>query len=121
MIPYHWDVTPQLRNQREKIRIKLLNGVVLNADHPMLIETNSLILVNIINRDGPEKWKTMLEPMITWMNSDNYTNMRAGLDTFCFIFNGVDDRIHIIIPGLMNQLYQIYTKPEADEEIRKKV
>jgi hypothetical protein len=51
--------------------------------------------------------------MMTWMNSDDYMNMRAGLDTFCHIFNHVDDRIHIIVPGLLTQLYQIYTKPEV--------
>lgn len=63
----------------------------------------------------------MLEPMVQWMNSETYLHMRAGLETFCHIFNDVDDRIHIIVPELMNKLYQIYTKPEADEGIRKKV
>ena len=51
--------------------------------------------------------------MICWMNNDQLMNIKAGLDTFCHIFNQVDDRIHIIIPNLMNQLYQIYTKPEV--------
>ena len=43
LISYHWDTTPQVKNQREKIRIKLLNGVVLNANHSCLIHTNALI------------------------------------------------------------------------------
>ena len=93
----------------------------MNANHPCLIHTNALILASVINRDGPEKWKSMLEPMIGWMNNEQQNNIKAGLDTFCYIFNNVDDRIHIIVPGIMNQLYQIYTKPESDETIRKRV
>lgn len=67
----------------------------------------------MIQRDGIEKWKDLLEPMINWMNSEQINSIPSGLDTFCVIIETCDDRVHALFPKLIQTLYKMYTRAEV--------
>lgn len=60
-----------------------------------------------------KKWNQLLEPMITWMNSNKEHFIQAGLDSFCVIFEKSDDRIHLLVPKMMKVLYQMFTREDV--------
>jgi hypothetical protein len=47
------------------------------------------------------------------MNTEDETIINTGLDALSFIFAGADNRMHVIVPGLMPILFQIFTNPDV--------
>jgi len=54
-----------------------------------------------------------LNELIKWINTEEITRIKAGVECLCVVFEKTDDRIRNIVPDLMPVLYQIFNLREV--------
>jgi hypothetical protein len=87
---------------------------VQNYANPRLLEQLSLIVGDLILKDGPDQWEPVVAILTNWFGVEEEAQNLAALEVFCNIMGISDNRTHLFIPHIMPHLFPLFTSSRAE-------
>jgi hypothetical protein len=116
-----WKTSQHIVQEKQQIKEILIQGLAINQNDLKIVEVISLTMSELIKQDGTDVWEPLLKEIIEWMCNEDNTIIEAALECLCIIFAKTDNRIHVVVPPLMQNLLKMFMFPDLTEKLREKL